>query len=154
MAGRSHFILLSLALLAVPSSFAQSTSAIRALGFGKFVAQGGGTVTVQPSGARSAGGAVLLIPSGGGTSASFQVSDTDPANADKSFIISLPADGSVFLSGPSGSMAVNQFTSQPSETGSLVAGAQTIQVGATLSVGASQPAGHYSGTFPVIINYQ
>lgn len=154
MAGRSHIFPVLLALLAVPSAFAQTVTPTRALGFGKFVAQAGGTVTVQPSGARSASGAVLLIASGAGTSAAFQISDTDPANADKAFIISLPADGSVSLSGPSGSMAVNQFTSQPSETGNLVAGAQTITVGATLSVGANQPAGSYSGTFPVIINYQ
>lgn len=154
MAGRSHILLVLLALLAVQQSFAQTVSATRTLGFGKFVPRSGGTVTIQPAGSRSANGAVLLIASGSGSSAAFQVSDTDPANADKSFIISLPADGSVSLSGPSGSMDVNLFTSQPSETGNLVAGSQTIQVGATLTVGANQPAGNYSGSFPVIINYQ
>lgn len=142
------------ALLAVPAAHAQTVSATRPLAFGKFVAQGGGSVTVQPSGARMATGGVLLIASGAGTSASFTVSDSDPANADKSFIISLPPDGSVTLSGSSGSMAVNVFTSQPAETGTLVAGSQTVQVGATLTVNANQPAGNYSGSFPVIINYQ
>jgi len=154
MPGHGFIRLTLMALLAVPFAHAQTVSATRPLAFGKFVAQGGGSVTIQPSGARNASGAVLLIASGAGTSAAFTVSDTDPANADKSFIISLPADGSVTLSGPSGSMAVNLFTSQPSDTGTLVAGSQTIQVGATLTVGPNQPAGNYSGSFPVIINYQ
>jgi hypothetical protein len=153
MLGRLTMVVLA-ALLATPAARAQSASATRALSFGKFVAQSGGSVTVSPTGARSAAGSVLLIASGPGTSAAFQVSDPEPANSDRSFIISLPPDGSVMLTGPSGSMPVDQFTSEPSETGTLVAGARTIQVGATLGVGANQPAGSYSGSFPLIINYQ
>lgn len=155
MLGQFFIRLLCLALLpGTQAAFAQSVASTRTLSFGKFVAQSGGSVTVQPSGARSAGGGVLLISSGPGASASFQVSDGDPANADKSFIITLPADGSVTLSGPSGSMAVDNFTSDPSETGVLSTGSRTIQVGATLTVGPNQPAGSYSGSFPIVINYQ
>jgi hypothetical protein len=155
MSGQFFISLLCLAaLLSAQPAFGQAVSATRTLSFGKFVARSGGTITVQPSGARSAGGSVLLISTGPGASASFQVSDGDPANADKSFIISLPADGSVTLSGPSGSMAVDSFTSDPSETGALSAGSQAIQVGATLKVGPDQPAGSYSGSFQVLINYQ
>lgn len=143
-------VLLSLHL----QSWAQTVTATRTLAFGKFVAQAGGSVTVNPAGARSASGSVLLIGSGPGSSAEFQISDSDPNNAFRSIIIGLPADGTVTLGGASGSMAVNGFTSEPAETGTLSAGALTIRVGATLSVAANQPPGNYSGTFPIIINYQ
>jgi len=52
-------------------------------------------------------------------------------------------------------MTVTTFTSTPSGTGTLSGGTQTVNVGATLSVAASQAAGTYTnGTgFPVTVNY-
>jgi hypothetical protein len=53
-------------------------------------------------------------------------------------------------------MTVDNFTSTPTTSGTLsAAGAQTIDVGATLNVGANQAAGTYvSGTpFSVTVNY-
>jgi hypothetical protein len=52
-------------------------------------------------------------------------------------------------------MTVNTFTSTPTPTGTLTGGTETLRVGATLNVGASQPAGTYvSGTpFTVTVNY-
>ena len=53
-------------------------------------------------------------------------------------------------------MSVGTFTSTPIATGLLSgAGTQTVTVGATLTVGASQAAGVYtSGTpFDVTVNY-
>lgn len=141
-------------LVAVPPASAQVVANTRPLGFGKFVAQGGGSVTILPSGARSAAGSVLLIASGPGSSATFHISDAAPENADKAFIITLPANGSVTVDGPSGSMPLDDFTSDPADTGNLTAGSQTINVGATLTVAPNQAAGSYSGSFPIIINYQ
>jgi hypothetical protein len=57
---------------------------------------------------------------------------------------------------PANTMTVTAFTSTPSGTGTLSgAGAQTIDVGATLNVAASQVGGTYvSGTpFTVTVNY-
>jgi hypothetical protein len=52
-------------------------------------------------------------------------------------------------------MIVNAFTSNPSGTGELTSGAQTINVGATLNVGTPQVAGVYTNLtgFDVTVNY-
>ena len=71
------------------------------------------------------------------------------------YTITLPAVATTVTSGGN-TMTVNAFTSTPSGTGTLSgAGAQTIDVGATLNVGISQAAGTYvSGTpFTVTVNY-
>lgn len=122
----------------------------QALAFGKFVAGSGGTVTVSPAGGRSASGGVVLVPSGPGTAAQFIVS----GDANLTYAISLPGNGAVSLVSGANSMAVNNFTSSPSLAGTLGAGgAQTLFVGATLSVGGNQATGGYSGVFDVTVNY-
>jgi hypothetical protein len=52
-------------------------------------------------------------------------------------------------------MTASTFTSTPGPIGTLTAGTQTLNVGATLNVAAAQPAGVYlSGTpFDVTVNY-
>jgi hypothetical protein len=50
-------------------------------------------------------------------------------------------------------MTVATFTSTPATTGTLTAGAQTLTVGGTLSVGASQATGAYTGTYTVTVQY-
>lgn len=118
--------------------------------FGRFVGGSGGDVTVSPAGGRSASGGVVLVPSGPGTAAQFIVS----GDANLSYAISLPGNGVVVLASGANSMAVNNFTSSPSPTGTLGAGgSQTLSVGATLSVGSNQASGSYSGTFDVTVNY-
>lgn len=120
----------------------------QALAFGKFVAGSGGSVTVSPAGGRSASGGVVLVPSGPGTAAQFIVS----GDANRSYAISF--NGVVVLTSGANSMAVNNFTSSPSPTGTLGAGGtQTLSVGATLSVGGNQATGGYSGVFDVTVNY-
>ena len=124
----------------------------QALAFGKFVAGSGGSVTVNASGARSASGGVLLLASGGGTVAQFNI--TGDPNA--TYAVTLPADDvvTITIAGGGSSMAVNSFVSSPASTGTLGGGgAQTLKVGATLTVGASQAVGNYSGTFSVIVVY-
>jgi hypothetical protein len=52
-------------------------------------------------------------------------------------------------------MAVDNWESDPATLGTLDAdGSETINVGATLYVGANQPTGTYSGSFAVTFNYQ
>jgi hypothetical protein len=127
----------------------------RTLAFGSFAAASGGTVTLAPSGARSRTGGVVLVAAGGAaTSAAFSVSDTDPANASRTYLITLPDDGAVTLGSGASTMAVNGFTSNPSTFGALSGGSQILTVGATLTVGANQPAGTYSGNFSVIVNFE
>ena len=124
-----------------------------ALAFGKFAAGSGGTVTISPAGARTAGGAVMLSSSGPGAAAAFLATGT----RNKAFtIITLPANGTVSLTGPGPAMAVDNFTSTPAAaTGGALsaAGTATLLVGATLTVGAAQTPGAYAGTFSVTVNY-
>ena len=121
------------------------------LGFGRFAAGTGGSITMSPSGARSASGGVVLISSAVGSAAQFTVSG-DP---DLTYSISLPPNGTANLKTSSGqSMALSNFTSNPSGIGQLSAtGKQTVSVGATLNVGAQQAPGAYTGVFDVTVDY-
>jgi hypothetical protein len=125
-------------------------SSTQALSFGKFAAGAGGTLTISPAGGRSATGGVVLV-SGGSSAAQFAVT----GEPNLTYAISLPANGTVVLvNGGGQQMAVNGFASTPT-SGQLspVGGTQTISVGATLSVGANQPTGSYSGSFNVSLDY-
>ena len=107
-----------------------------------------GSVTISPAGARSHSGGVT--PSVIGTFNNAIYTATGEANA--TYTISLPA--SVTISSGSNNMVVNGFTSTPGATGLFSAGGtQTINVGATVNVGASQVTGNYSGTYDVTIAY-
>ena len=101
-----------------------------------------GTVVLTPAGTRTKTGGVTL-PAVAGTvaAASFNVTGLGTST----YTITLP--GTITLTGvPSGSMTVGTFVSNPSGTGALTAGAQTLTVGGTLNVGAGQAAGVYSNT--------
>jgi len=111
----------------------------------------GGTVVLAPGGTRTSTGGVTLPADIGTVSAAVFTVAGIPGAA---YSISLPASTTVVSGG--NSMTVNTFTSNPSGTGNLdgTTGDQTLQVGATLNVGASQPTGIYeSGTFDVTVNY-
>lgn len=131
-----------------------SVTNTRSLNFGRFVAGAGGTLTVAPSGARSRSGAVVLMNSGGSASAAFNVATLNGGGATKSVILSLPANGEVFLSNGSSTMAVRDFVSSAGNLISLTPAGVAVNVGATLVVGAGQARGPYSGSFQLIVNYQ
>lgn len=125
-------------------------SATQSLQFGRFAAATGGTVAVSPDGTRTAGGGAILA-GGSYAQAAFTVTGISAAN----YSISLPTNGAVALTGPGTNMAINNFVSSPSTSGTLDAlGKQTLNVGATLTVNANQTNGNYSGSFDVIVNYQ
>ncbi|MEK9951770.1 MAG: DUF4402 domain-containing protein [Curvibacter sp.] len=143
--------LLLLGALGAAAAQAQSIASTGALSFGSFVAGSGGTVVVGTSGARSKTGGVVLVGQGATASAAqFLVSGT----ASATYAITLPPDGTVSLSSGSQTMALNGFVSFPHATGTLSAGgSQVLNVGATLSVGANQTPGNYSGSFNVTVQY-
>jgi hypothetical protein len=124
----------------------------RGIGFGSFAAGTGGAVLISPVGARSATGGVVLISASEGAAAQFTISG-DP---DFTYSISLPSDGTVALiDGAGHSMEVSGFTSYPSLSGQLSSGgSQALAIGASLNVGANQPAGNYSGSFLITVNYE
>lgn len=163
---KAAIVLATVAILSSPAALhaAQATSSATAevmtpiaisntaaLRFGKFSALTGGTVVISAAGARSATGAVVLSSTNAGGAASFDVSG-DP-NA--TYAITLPGSATITHSvDNTKTMSIGTFTSNPSGTGTLSAGgAETVTVGATLTVGNAQTTGSYSGTFDVSVEY-
>ena len=113
-----------------------------------------GTAILAPGGTRTTGGAggvTLPATNGTVTAATFTVS----GQASYTYAITLPAPCYI-TDGSSNTMLVNNFTSNPSATGTLsTGGIQTLTVGATLNVSAGQAAGAYTNAtgVPVIVNY-
>lgn len=125
------------------------------LAFGKFAADAsGGTLVIDTAGALTTTGSVQTITSAH-TAAAFGLT----GQGGLGYSIVLPA--SISLTGvPSGTMTIGTFTL--GNTAGVVAGTtttmaaggtDTLYVGATAIVGASQPAGVYSGTLNVTVNY-
>ena len=133
------------ARIITPISITKSTD----LNFGDVVpTASSGTVVVTPAGARSATGGATLGSSSSVSAASFTVA----GQANAAYTVTLPS--SATITSGANSMTVNTFTSTPSGTGNLGAGAsQTLSVGATLQVGANQAIGTYTGTFSVSVAY-
>jgi len=126
------------------------------LSFGNIaVGTSGGTVVITPAGGRSATGGVTLptVAPGTITAATFTVN----GQGANTYTITLPStDHTIRVGGVGGAtMIVNTFTSNPSGTGTLSSGTQTLNVGATLNVTASQAAGTYTSVAPfdVTVNY-
>jgi hypothetical protein len=120
------------------------------LSFGNIIADAdGGTVTVDPAGTRTLTGLTSPSITGTITAASFTVAGL----TDATYSITLPASHTISFGG--NDMTVDTFTSTPSGTGTLTGGTETLNVGATLTVGSNQPAGTYTNAagFDVTVNY-
>lgn len=120
------------------------------LRFGKFSAGTGGTVVMATAGSRSKTGAVMLSALDAGGAASFAVTGDTTAT----YAITLPSTAvTITRTGFTETMSVGTFVSNPSGTGTLTAGAQTLLVGGTLTVASAQVAGAYTGSFNVTVDY-
>ena len=129
-------------------------TASRTLDFGHFVARSGGTITVSPSGARSATGAVVLLNSPSAGPAVFNVSKSEGGATNTAVVITLPANGSTRLVSGSNSMPLSAFVTSPAMILTVPNGGVMLSVGATMTVAARQPRGNYTGTIPLIVNFQ
>lgn len=128
--------------------------------FGSVLA-GNGDVTVSTSSARTNTGSAM--PSSGSTPAAarFDVSGTGAAtfSIDYSASSTQLSDGSghnmnvAWISEARGDTSVSNKTSGTDATGTLNAGVAYIFVGGTLTVGAAQVAGTYTGTISVVVAY-
>ena len=111
-----------------------------------------GTVVLTPAGVRSVtGGCTLPAVAGTVAAASFTVSGL----ATSTYAITLPAAATTISFGAN-NMTVDTWTSTPTPAGTLGAGGtQTLTVGATLHVAASQAPGTYVSAVPftVTVNY-
>jgi len=123
------------------------------MNFGNVATAGSaGTVILSTAGVRTAGtGVTFPATTGTVTAASFAVT----GSGSFTYIITLPASDVVLTGGPTANVKVNTFVSNPSGTGALTAGAQTLLVGATLNLPASTLAGAYSNAsdLAVTVNY-
>jgi hypothetical protein len=119
------------------------------LRFGKFSAGTGGTVVMNTDSVRSKTGAVMLSALEAGGAASFAVTGDTTAT----YAITLPTTATITHTDTTTTMSVGTFVSNPSVTGTLTAGAQTLLVGGTLTVASAQLAGAYSGSFSVTVDY-
>ena len=150
--GTRRGLLLAAVLLGVgvaTGAEAQGITNSRGLAFGELVSSVTlGTAAVSPAGARTLTGGVSSGNSGGVTSASFTVTGLPL------FTYSITFGGSGLLTSGSHTMTVDTFASTPSGSGQLgLLGSQTLTVGATLHVSASQSSGSYTGTFSVTVVY-
>lgn len=119
------------------------------LEFGEIgISASAGTVAVSTAGVRTSTGGVTLAGLVSPTGASFHVVGAPGST----YTVTLPTSAAIVLG--AGAMTLDTFVSSPHTTGTLSgAGADTLVVGATLHVGASQAAGHYAGSFAVTIAY-
>ncbi|HCC71877.1 MAG TPA: hypothetical protein DEQ09_12115 [Bacteroidales bacterium] len=111
----------------------------------------GGTVILTPAGARSVTGDVTL-PAVTGTVSAASFNVTGQANF--TYSITLPA-AAITITNGTDNMDVDTWTSTPTPTGTLDGGgAQTLNVGATLTVAGGESSGLYTGgPFTVTVNY-
>ena len=132
-----------------------SINKVTDLQFGKIIADptAAGQVAIQTDGSRTivAGNVVLFNQGSDHQAASFKTIGSPGA----AYYLVFPADGSVSLTGPSGSdpMTIEGFVHSASGTLDATTGEETFNVGATLNVGANQAPGQYTGTFTVTAAY-
>lgn len=146
-------LLLPAMAAAAPPVPAKNINNTGSLGFGRFVAAGGGTVNVALNGARTRSGGVVLLASSA-TAASFTVGDNNNGNDNKVYVLTLPPNGSVTMASGANRMAVNNFSSSFTAGSPLPNGMQTVTVGAVLQVAPNQAPGAYSGSFNVTLEFQ
>ena len=102
------------------------------------------TVDIDSAGARTCGAG--LVCSGTTTAAGFTIGGT----TGQVVTISVPATVSL----TSGANSMSSTLAASAATATMVANAGSFTVGGTLSVGASQADGDYTGTFTATVNYQ
>ncbi len=139
-----------------PLSFIQTEE----LHFGQIFARpNAGTVTVAPDGTRTATGGIILT---GNLHQAAEFAGMGTFN--QRVQISLGSN-TIFITGPGPRMRVRTFVIGSTPTAVLTttprvfriagpSGAFRFPVGATLEVGANQPAGTYTGTWTITLNYQ
>ncbi len=112
------------------------------------VGTAGGTIVLDTTGGRSVTGDAEAVT--GGTQAAGVYNVT--GSGTKAYSISFPANATISSAG--NNMTVDNFTHDAGVTPALSGGADTFNVGARLNINPSQPAGAYTGTYTLTVNYQ
>ena len=120
------------------------------LNFGQiFTNPAAGTVVLNVAGVRTA--SVHTLFGNAQTRAQFAVLGSNSST----FSITLPPAAIILTGSVTGTMTVDNFISDLGSTGTLVGGAKTIIVGATLNIPAAAPTGVYTNAtgLSVTVNY-
>lgn len=129
--------------IVAPIAIVHDTGA--ALDFGLIVpGTAAGTVVVDAAGNGTDGGDATLLP--GSTTAADSFTVTGVADATYSIVT-----GTGSLTGPGTAMAFSTAPSAP--TGTLTGGTDSFTVGGTLTVGANQAGGTYTGSYTATVAY-
>jgi len=132
------------ATIATPIAITEGT----ALAFGTILAgASSSTIVVDTSGGRTVGSGDASLLGGTVSAASFDVTGEGSSTYSVSF-----SSGDTLTDG-SNTMSLGTYTTSNSGSGTLSGGTDSFEVGATLTVGASQAAGSYTGTYTVTVNY-
>ncbi|MEI6577513.1 MAG: DUF4402 domain-containing protein [Bacteroidota bacterium] len=129
-------------------------TAVNPLAFGTFTKPTAvnGTVTIATDDTRTASltAGLYLVTTNGNSigAASFDIT----GDGNSTYSITVPPTTSSISNGTT-TLSIGTFLSDPSGTGTLTTGAQTIHVGATLTVTPAATVGNYTGTFPVTVAY-
>jgi hypothetical protein len=129
------------------------------LAFGSFARGAGGSVTVSTSGARTTTGAILSTIGGTPAAAKFDVTGEGAST----YSITWSGD-TVLTTGAGGvgqtmalarisDLTAGNATSGAVTSGTLSSGVQSIYLGGTLTVGAAQEAGAYTGSVTATVEY-
>lgn len=117
------------------------------------VGNNSGTIVLNPAGRRAISGSITLpLRSGTVTAASFEIKGGDAYT----YTITLPSEAFIFRNqSGSGTMKVNNFTTSPSSTDTLIAGTRELKIGATLVVADIKRSEKFTGeaSFDVTVNY-
>lgn len=120
------------------------------LDFGTIAVNGGGSVTVTNAGVRAATTGGTVSAAGVAAAASFAIVGSPGSN----ILIAVPASVVLNHATTSDTMSASLTTNASTASHALVGGAETFNVGGTLTVAAGQVAGAYTGQFTVTVNYQ
>lgn len=142
--------------MVTPLSFIE----VESLDFGRIIPSNTvGTVTLSPTNVRTATGGIVLVGN------DFRAARFAGMGRVAQRVRIRITPNSITLTGPGPAMTVTNFTIDPQGTLLQIGGSPNYRilplngifwfnVGARLSVGASQPAGVYSGTFNATLDYQ
>ncbi len=125
--------------------------------FGSFARGAGGSVTISTSGARTASGTILSTVGNTPSAAKFDVTGDGASTysitwSGDTVLTDSVSTETMTLARISDLTAGNATTGEVT-SGTLTSGAQSIYLGGTLTVGAAQAAGAYTGSVTATVEY-
>lgn len=117
------------------------------MNFGDISESGGGTITLNLDGTRTAGAGTDVLAGGANAQGVYNISGGDT----KAYTLSYPV--SAIVTGPGGAtMTVNNFDDDADGTAATGLG-EDFNLGADIVIAGGQTAGAYTGTYTITVEY-